>query len=112
MDLFLNFSHGRISGDGVDDVGGFFISGSYDDGGECRWSKTYPGSHQVSYRGFREGKGIWGLWEIANDARGGFHIWPRGTQVAGEAAEAGQKEELVEELGMGKPVVRPMPARA
>ncbi len=32
---------------------------------------------RVYYRGFREGKGIWGLWELPNES-GGFHIWPLG----------------------------------
>jgi len=41
------------------------------------WTKTYIGAHDVFYRGFREGKGIWGTWEITVHARGGFHIWPK-----------------------------------
>ena len=40
-----------------------------------RLDQTYPGRHSVSYRGFREGKGIWGTWELGA-YRGGFHIWP------------------------------------
>ena len=78
-----------MTGDGADDVGRFVIAGQYDSGSlECLWTKTYPGSHAVSYRGFREGKGIWGTWEIKSDCRGGFHIWPRGS---GEGA-ANKKE--------------------
>ena len=52
---------------------------------ECHWTKTYLGSHEVFYRGFREGKGIWGTWEIGGGlwGRGGFHIWPK---AAGEGA--------------------------
>ena len=83
MDLHLEFAAGRISGDGNDDVGRFLIRGSYDTAdGECYWTKTYPGAHDVFYRGFREGKGIWGTWEIGILAHGGFHIWPKGEQDA------------------------------
>jgi len=41
-----------------------------------RWTKRYIGKHDVSYRGYNEGKGIWGLWEIPPTWKGGFHIWP------------------------------------
>jgi hypothetical protein len=76
MDLVLTFANRTISGDGSDDIGLFFISGRFDDAnGECYWTKTYVGAHDVYYRGFREGKGIWGLWELSRDS-GGFHIWP------------------------------------
>jgi hypothetical protein len=80
MQLRLEFSAGAMHGDGVDDIGSFAIRGRYDTSSlECSWTKTYPGSHDVSYRGFREGKGIWGTWEIGLFARGGFHIWPKET---------------------------------
>ena len=87
MELHLEFSEGRISGDGKDDVGTFLIRGEYDPNSlECRWVKAYLGAHQVFYRGFREGKGIWGTWEINVVAHGGFHIWPRKAgQGKGEA---------------------------
>ncbi len=79
MDLRLDFGVGSISGDGNDNVGRFLIRGTYDSvNRECYWTKTYPGSHDVYYRGFREGKGIWGTWEIGIFAHGGFHIWPKG----------------------------------
>ncbi len=88
MDLNLDFANGRVNGDGNDDVGRFLIRGGYDVGTrECYWTKTYPGSHDVFYRGFREGKGIWGTWEIPNFDHGGFHIWPKGEQ-AGDAEVA------------------------
>ena len=80
MDLSLTFANGDISGDGIDVVGRFVISGHYDGtGGECYWTKTYIGAHDVGYRGFREGKGIWGLWELTFGS-GGFHIWPSGQE--------------------------------
>jgi len=76
-DLILEFARGRITGEGNDSVGAFIISGHYDTATrECYWTKTYVGSHDVFYRGFREAKGIWGTWEIGIFARGGFHIWP------------------------------------
>src|SRR6266404_2478849 len=97
MDLHLTFSQGAISGDGNDDVGRFLIKGRYDSTAlECHWTKTYPGSHDVYYRGFREGKGIWGIWEIARLAHGGFHIWPR--EEAGELTETTAHPEPVDAI--------------
>ena len=73
MDLQLTFANGNMSGDGVDDVGRFLIKGRYDAASrECHWTKTYVGAHDVFYRGFREGKGIWGAWEI------GAGLWGHG----------------------------------
>jgi len=78
MDLHLDFANGRMTGDGTDNIGLFLIQGGYQAASrECEWIKTYPGSHQVFYRGYREGNGIWGTWEIPPFSRGGFHIWPR-----------------------------------
>ena len=76
MDMHLTFARGSIAGEGNDDIGVFFIRGKYDTSTkECHWTKSYPGSHDVFYRGFREGKGIWGKWEL-DSMSGGFHIWP------------------------------------
>jgi hypothetical protein len=87
MDLRLEFVNGSITGEGNDDVGRFLIQGRYDTKTlECYWTKTYVGAHDVFYRGFREGKGIWGTWEIRVLAHGGFHIWPRQAGT-GEAVE-------------------------
>ena len=78
MDLGLTFAGGNLTGDGNDDVGRFTIRGQYDPKSlECSWIKTYVGAHDVFYRGFREGKGIWGTWEIKLRNHGGFHIWPK-----------------------------------
>jgi hypothetical protein len=80
MDVDLTFLRGKISGVGDDRVGAFTIYGRFSDDGECRWHKSY-GSHSVSYRGFRDGKGIWGTWELRELGRlikGGFQIWPKG----------------------------------
>ena len=97
MDLSLSFANGRMTGDGSDPVGLFVIAGCFDAGsGECHWTKTYPGAHDVFYRGFREDKGIWGTWEIQQRARGGFHIWPLGEENAEEMELI--EEEPVEQL--------------
>lgn len=89
MDLVLQFHEGRVTGQGSDDIGPFLISGSYDVKElEVTWWKTYPGSHRVWYRGFREGRGIWGTWEIPPSGKGGFRIWPKGI---------GEEEALLEE---------------
>jgi hypothetical protein len=74
MDLVLTFGNHTISGDGSDDIGQFVITGRFDEtNSECYWTKAYLAGHDVYYRGFREGKGIWGLWELPNES-GGFHI--------------------------------------
>ena len=92
QELALSFAKARITGEGKDNVGPFIIAGRYDTRNrECYWTKTYVGAHDVYYRGFREGKGIWGLWEIGTGWRGGFHIWPLGS--GSENIETEQKED-------------------
>ena len=89
----MTFTNGGISGEGNDDIGLFFISGRFDAANrECYWTKTYAGGHNVFYRGFREGKGIWGTWEISSDAHGGFHIWPRGHAAGNEEVVSAEEE--------------------
>ncbi|MBM4068105.1 MAG: hypothetical protein FJ271_04075 [Planctomycetes bacterium] len=85
MELHLTFRHGQITGQGRDWVGKFLIRGRYElADGKCHWTKRYLGKHDVFYKGFNEGKGIWGVWEISAEqnlgftSRGGFHIWPEG----------------------------------
>lgn len=85
MDLRLTFQQGVMTGEGRDWVGEFNIRGRYEVvTGQCHWTKRYVGKHDVYYKGFNEGKGIWGVWEIPPaqnaglQARGGFHIWPEG----------------------------------
>ena len=85
MDLRLTFAQGSMTGDGRDRVGKFVIRGRYDlADGKCYWTKRYLGKHDVFYRGYNEGKGIWGQWEFPSGIfpgltnRGGFHIWPEG----------------------------------
>src|ERR1035441_1486652 len=103
MDLLLTFANGNMSGDGADDIGRFLIMGRYDDASRERyWTKTYLGAHDVFYRGFREGKGIWGTWEIAAWAHGGFHIWPRQAGEGEERAETAASEEPVDAIVTGE----------
>ena len=96
MDLVLAFADHTVSGDGRDDIGQFVIVGRFDSANaECYWTKTYIGGHDVYYRGFREGKGIWGLWELPNES-GGFHIWPRGQEGGDQDHESAEEPALVE----------------
>ncbi|HWH70534.1 MAG TPA: hypothetical protein VNT26_14195 [Candidatus Sulfotelmatobacter sp.] len=105
MDLHLSFAMGRISGHGSDDIGRFTIKGHYETAsGECYWTKTYLGAHDVFYRGFREGKGIWGTWEIALYSHGGFHIWPRQAGAGETEDETAEQPEPVDAVGPEVPV--------
>lgn len=122
MDLHLDFAGGIMSGEGNDDVGAFVIKGRYDTATrECYWTKTYVGAHDVFYRGFREGKGIWGTWEIGHFSHGGFHIWPRNagegmeqaeTCSATEPADAIASEAFPVELPLGAPAARSVRSEA
>jgi len=84
MELRLTFRRGELTGEGRDWVGEFLVRGRYDTAdGRCHWTKRYLGKHDVFYRGFNEGKGIWGAWEIPASREwprqhGGFHIRPEG----------------------------------
>jgi hypothetical protein len=96
MDLHLTFSQGRMTGEGNDDIGPFIIEGKYDAAtNECHWTKQYVGRHSVFYRGFREGRGIWGTWEL-RVYRGGFHIWPLNSGTGDEIAEPKEEEKPVD----------------
>ena len=94
-DLGLEFVKGTITGEGSDDVGPFVVRGRYHvRSRECHWTKSYVGKHDVYYRGFREGRGIWGTWEIWDSTSGGFKIWPL---ASGEGdAETEENTESVE----------------
>lgn len=95
MDVRFTFAHGRISAAGADGIGEFSITGSYDEATrECGWTKRYLGAHAVPYRGFREGKGIWGTWDLGG-AAGGFHLWPIG--LGGDVERRTEAEPLAEE---------------
>ena len=104
MELQLTFSNGAMTGDGADDVGRFLIKGRYDAASrECYWTKTYLGAHDVFYRGFREGKGIWGTWEINIQYHGGFHIWPRQAGEGNAHAETAALVEPADAIATEKP---------
>jgi len=82
MELTLTFAGGRMTGSGRDRVGAFTCAGDYKTAdGKCDWVKQYVQAHALTYRGFNEGKGIWGTWELVDlggTYTGGFHIWPEG----------------------------------
>ena len=99
MELQLTFANGQLTGAGNDDVGRFLIRGRYDPASrECYWTKSYIGRHDVFYRGFREGKGIWGTWEIMILNHGGFHIWPKGETADEQIAEGEEQLEPVDAI--------------
>ena len=110
MELKLTFRQGSMTGEGRDWVGQFLIRGQYNlKDGKCYWTKRYIGKHDVFYKGFNEGKGIWGAWEIPADQNagqrwhGGFHIWPEGMgdptqQTLTEEAEVPAEKEDAKEL--------------
>src|SRR5215470_3161489 len=96
MDLALSFADHAVTGDGNDDIGRFFVTGRFDGtNGECYWTKTYIGGHAVYYRGFRESKGIWGLWKLPNES-GCFHIWPAGEQEGERGQESAEESPHIE----------------
>jgi hypothetical protein len=79
MELGLTFRNGVLTAEGRDWVGTFIFRGRYNlADGTCYWTKRYLGRHDVFYRGYNEGKGIWGVWSIPPYHRGGFYIWPEG----------------------------------
>jgi len=101
MDLNLTFANGSMTGDGNDDIGRFLIKGRYQtDTRECHWTKSYVGAHDVFYRGFREGKGIWGTWELNIFGHGGFHIWPQAAGEGEQQTEIAQQTEPVDAIGV------------
>ena len=108
-DLNLTWHDGVVVGDGRDRVGPFTIKGTYDPAtGQCAWTKKYVGKHSIAYRGVNDGRGIWGVWEIRlfgglYQDRGGFHIWPEGTNVSEESdrTERAVLAAMREEFGTG-----------
>jgi hypothetical protein len=104
MELVLTFNQGNMTGSGRDKVGAFTIDGAYQlSDGLCVWVKQYVGKHAVGYRGFNEGKGIWGTWELKDRGQtftGGFHIWPDGMPdptVSVLSEEADQPVEVTDD---------------
>ena len=89
--VHLTWQDGELAGNGSDRVGSYNLAGTYDAAtGRCEWTKTYLGRHSVTYRGVNDGHGIWGVWELPQLGglfidRGGFHLWPEGTEVSEES---------------------------
>ena len=106
MNLSLTFQTGAFTGEGKDGVGEFIIRGRYNlKSGEVTFHKHYVRQHSVFYRGWNEGKGIWGIWEIGLHAggldRGGFHIWPKGmADPTGEELRAEERVKAWFDQGM------------
>jgi|GEM_PF-244865 hypothetical protein len=99
MELRLTFRQGVVTGEGRDRIGPFdIVAGRYNlESGECRWTKRYRRRHDVFYRGFNEGRGIWGLWEIPPLLRDGFHIWPEAMGDPTRPAQSAQAERTEED---------------
>jgi hypothetical protein len=116
MDVELIWQDGIVTGDGRDRVGSFTIDGTYDTAtGQCEWTKKYIGRHSVMYRGVNDGHGIWGVWEIRQlgglyQDRGGFHLWPKGTDVseASAATEEAVQAAMRKEFGNRSSPFHPM----
>ncbi len=112
MSLSLSYADGKLAGRGKDRVGTFTIDGSYDLAtGQCEWIKQYVGKHRVVYRGVNDGHGIWGVWEIRQLGglyidRGGFHIWPEGTDVSEESAATERAVLAMMRKQFGSPLYR------
>lgn len=81
MELDLTFAGGLVEGAGRDPVGHFTFRGTYDTtNGLCTMVKAYP-THRVNYRGYNEGQGIFGQWNLVGPfsgvaQHGGFFLWP------------------------------------
>jgi hypothetical protein len=76
-DLSLRFDSGRIDGDGVDVVGRFTFTGTYDGSGAVTLVKHYVDRHQVLYQGAYDGEGsILGRWSIEPSWSGPFALAP------------------------------------
>src|SRR4051812_7760276 len=106
MEILLTFAGGRMTGEGRDRVGKFTFRGSYDVAdGKCSWVKQYLGKHAVRYKGFNEGKGIWGTWEMHWGGlayTGGFHIWPEGMADPTQPRLAAEADVPVEDMAPEK----------
>jgi hypothetical protein len=94
--LELTAADGQLTSTGRDWVGPYTMDGTYDLAtGSCEFTKQYLGKHRVFYRGVSDGHGIWGVWEIRilgglYRDKGGFHIWPEGSEVSEESERTEQ----------------------
>jgi hypothetical protein len=116
-DTVITWSSGKFTGSGKDRVGPYTVNGTYDLAtGRCEWIKQYLGKHSVAYRGINDGHGIWGVWEIRALGglfvdRGGFHLWPEGTDVSEETDRTEQAvlSLMRQEFGSGVSPLRLLP---
>ena len=79
MTVQLCFQRGRITGDGVDGVGGGRMVGTYNlDGGQVTLRKHYFAQHMVAYIGNGGPlRSLQGRWDIRADELCGFwRLWP------------------------------------
>jgi hypothetical protein len=112
-DLELTAADGRLTGTGRDWVGPYTMDGTYNLAtGHCEWTKQYLGKHRILYRGMSDGHGIWGVWEIRilggfYRDKGGFHIWPEGSDASEESERT---EQAVLEIMRKEFGNRPSPA--
>jgi hypothetical protein len=90
MEMTLNFNNGKVSGNGADDVGVFSFNGNYDQQSHKIYMTKRYATHIVNYDGNIDENGIWGMWNIDEYCRGGFHIWPK------KSKKEDAKESLVE----------------
>jgi hypothetical protein len=82
-DLVLRFADGRVEGSGVDIIGRFTFSGTYDEHGNVKLTKQYVGKHAVLYRGTYDGEGtIFGRWSIGKLFSGPFALTLSGQSAA------------------------------
>jgi hypothetical protein len=94
--LEMTAADGHLTSTGRDWVGPYTMDGTYDLAtGRCEWTKQYLSKHRVLYRGISDGHGIWGVWEIRQLGglyrdKGGFHIWPEGSDVSEESERTEQ----------------------
>ena len=127
MCFSLDFKHGRVTGSGSDDVGGFSWKGTYNhESFTVQMTKQY-GTHTIEYNGHADENGIWGKWiygtddkmsqlpssivkgimeAFADEMNGGFHIWPRKNEQTNSESEI-ESYTLKKELAPGelKPLI-------
>lgn len=73
----LYFAEGKVTGNGLDLIGPFDFTGTYDHQGGVKLIKQYVGRHRVAYVGRWDGEGmIDGVWHIPPYWSGSFVLHP------------------------------------